>query len=1232
VLKKILLVVASLAVIAIGYQIYRWQDESLPVPRQREIVVLPPKPSGPSGTQPAQPGGGGIPIRQAWIGAGQSPVLHVYDKNGNTKIVFRAARWDPVSDNEFDLVEPAIRLTLPGGQLAYVRADEGRMVVQQGENQNPVPKRGHLSGNVRLFLDLTDQEWREAHPNLADLEQHPDSVLKMWLDYVRFDLDLSLLDSDGELLLQSPQGDLEGKGLRLLWSEVGRKIEQLVITEGRRAVLRNIDLAGVSFSRGKAGKSAATAPAVESVPPRPAASAPAPTPIGKRMVRVVQPTEPGDLPYIEVTGSKVLPRQSRVDSYRLVFHDHVVVQQKEAGRIVGGLDNADVLDLLFDINPGGRKTLGRSMTQPAATSRPATAPAEAKNQLAQARSVIELHWTGPLEVVPAISEPATQPEGSVVARMQVTARGSPLEIHRRDAGRAECRELEYHDETRQVWLRGSEQAPVRLEPSQRQQLVAQGTIWVDQKNGKARIDGPGHLVDRGEEGPDTASSPKVVEGLAAADFRNAEFSWNRSVDLEFGLVETAETRPAADISPIPKGAYLKHAVFEGGGTFSEQRRSITADHFDVTFAKPKSTAGPGDLAGSMVIEHVVASGHVRMIVKGDDAVETVDCERLDVDMGLDDTGKNVPLSARVTGHAVARRVGRAAKWGPGAVRDVVLREIRAEEELILDMASVPKPVAAEELARFEANARAAAEQRGIAPGSDEWKRQETRLRGRLDRLANRRQTVPTRVRAREQVTVFDRKQELDLAADSIDCELGREREEIRRALVVGSEARPARVEMADFGIRGPRISVDATTQSAEVPGAGSLRFMTKQDLDGRMVDKPIPVLVTWEKRMWLAGERDTGRIIGNVHAVSENVTLDCRDEMQLQFENVAPAAKAASRPSGPDPRWVFGLIADAVRSGNREVTPSRAGRQIRKRLVSLDAVGDAVILASARDEVSASRNGAVTQWLKPIEDRLVRLVPASNPSTPPPAPRTRLSGRVRVDGPHIVIGLSDKQMLVDGAGHLLIEDYRVQQNRRRAKAADPGSAMLGGGSPSMSLDSIGPGQTLFTWTHSMSFLNSRNTAIFDRDVQMIHLSGSKMYELDRLAAALGVDRQRLQDLPAREAGLSCDHFTVEFERDAGLRRSEPSPLSRATRLKGFSASGHQVRLEENGRSVEGTEIHYDGVTETGRLTGSPEFPATFRERDSRTGQESHYRVEQFDWDQRTGIINVRRPQGVSAGR
>ncbi len=1203
--KKIILAAATFAIVCVAYQIYQWRDDTLPhVPRARWADVPPPASTrAPVATRPADAAdlvNRAFTIQDARIPSGQAPVFRMYDRRGNARIMFRASGWQPVSDNEFEMVEPTARLLLPSGQLAYVRADQGRVTVQKGDNNNLNPKRGWFRGHVSIFIDLTKPKWREDNPELVEPEQHAEAVVKIWLDDVRFDLDLTRLESDGPILLQSTRGTLEGRGLTLIWNEVDNRLKYLKVAEGKRATLHNVELASLALSdEMELEDQPAEVTSPDGRQPPTGTVAAVERPVEKPSAR---PRDEG-LAFLESDEEPEEPRENRVDTYRISFTGNVTAEQKKGVKAAGRL-TASVLELLCDLGREERDALEQSpATQPSIARRAAPSPGT-EGAAIRSRSTVELHWTGPLEITPA--ELDQKPVPAAVNRVHVLARGSPVRLNDRDAGDVACLELEYHAETERLWLRGSPDQLVTQRSGPHQQLAGE-RIYVDKQARLVRVEGPGRLLDRRADGDDAALAAMMTgDAASAADENqpNVKITWSRSVQIQFGISSTGQ-QTLTRASLIPKGAYLEHAVFDGDVTFAEPGRSITADHVDVTCKAPDPATGAADQRDMIVADRILAAGGVHMTRQAGEAVEHVSCDRLEVDMTLDDTGRNVPKVGRAFGHVVARQVDRPGRRPTGKAP---VREIRAEDELVIEMASVPKTITDAERKRYQAKAR----QHGIEPGSLQWTTFEQRLR-------DRRKIITTRMLAKGEVAVHDREQELDLAAALLDCTFGRA-EDIRRALIHGSEDKPAYVDLEGFFIRGPQISIDMTTQSAEVPGAGTLRFLSKQDLDGRPVDEPIPVAVTWEDRMLLQGQKNVGRFTGAAHAVSETLTLDC-NELQLRFEDLPrPAPASTTRPAGPDPRWIVGPILDSLRSAPHESTTGRVTQRVRKRLAYLHAVGDAVIQSTVHNETSEPGPGPVARWL-------TRLLPGA---VPPAAGSPRLSSRIRLAGPQIAIDLVNEHLGVEGAGNLFIEDYRWSKTRRPARSGASTSSLLGSASAA-SLDRIGPSQTLFEWQNSMLFVNTRNLAVFEDHVDMTHWAGSKMAELDQLAAAMNIDPDRLRRLKGRQAGLTCGNLLVEFERGQRESQSGSSPLSRATRLKSFQALG-RVRLEEGNRFVIGTKVTYSSDTGVGQVIGSPQLPAKLYVLDERTGQARRFSVDTFEWDQRTGLLRARDPRGLATSK
>ncbi len=1203
-LKKIILGVATFAMICVAYSIYVWRD---PAPRRQ--VAVQPLPERRTLSQPAtstQPEAQTFSFKGARIPPGESPKVSVLDEKGNAKIVFQSTRWEPISDNEFHLTDPTARLLLPGGQLAYVWADEGQVTLQRGDGNNFNPRSGWLRGNVRIFIDRTKPEWRQANPDRAELEQHPEAVVKIWLDDVTFDLDLGRLDSNGSVVVQSVDASIEGQGLELIWNEVDRRIRLLRIAHGKRAVIRGSDVMefGIAGGKKQGKEKQEEAPATQPVeaPPVEVATA-APNQENRSTGLAFQNLEEDDTPR---------PRDDRVDTYKIEFRENIVARQRSGARITGQLRNADVLQLIADIGREERAAVENApSTRPAGTKSARTRPAvpdpaklAATTLPAGGESVLELEWSGELVATPIESAP--QPDPNRPERLHLIAQGSPVEVRDAQNGDAVCRELEYHGETKQVWLRGTPEEHVTMSSIGRGRLSGQ-TVYFDPKTGVARVDGAGRMVTRRARRDQSAE--EVASVLDETGVESGEIAWKRSAVIEFARSGAPDSQPAAEApTSAPERAvrveYIRRAVFDGGVVMKQETSAIAADHVDVDFAEPQAGT-PGVSDGGMVVTKVVATGAVQFEQMSERKGETdrVSCNRLEVEM--DGTAANNPQKARAFGNVVARQTGPRTR-----------REIRAGDTLELTMASVPRPVTDAERQRLEAMARAHPD---IQPGSPQWVAIETKLR-------NRRRTVARDLTAVGTVSVKvrdarDADRNLDLMSQSLDCTFS-EGEEIDRALIVGTAEHPASVETGEIYVKGPQISIDLTAQTVEVPGEGIMRFMAREDLDGRAVDRPVPVVVSWKERMAFRGKDNRGTFTGTVRAASENALLDCR-ELRIEFQDTP---RAQTQPAWGADRWIFGPIVEAVRAEPRASGPGRVSEEIRKRPVYLWAVGDAVIQSSTY-ETAPARVGPFTQLLAELPD------PWQPKDRGAQAARGRLLSRLRAAGPQIRIDLVQRHFGVEGAGNMSIEDYRLPAGRR-GPSEQPRLTALGEAGMS-ALSSSGPSQTVFTWQSSMTYLNNQNLAVFDDTVRMNHAAGGAMVMKAEFAAAMKLDTARLGKLESRQAQLACDNLLVEFERDK-TRTDSPSPLSRATKLRRFEAKGSvQLNLDEGKQAVTGTLVTYNSTSGEVKVTGSPTRPAQILEQDERTAKLNIIRADpgrSITWNEKTRLARVEGSSIVGTGR
>ncbi len=1225
--RKVVLFLATLAITGVVFVVYEWQDDTPAVTRRRAedpLIPLRAHASQPT-TQESL-----FTFREAKIPPGESPRVRVFDNKGNVRISFQSARWKPVSDTRFHLTEPSGRLLLPGGQLAYVWADEGEVEVQKSDGNNFNPRQGWLRGHVRIFVDRSKPAWREANPDRVEPEQHPEMLVKMWLDDVDFDLDLGRLESEGPILVQSPDGMLQGRGLELVWNETTRQIKLLRILRGERAWLRTSGLEDFGIggnvkvvpAEGSAAEGDAKALAAKKEAPATSPAAQAQTgPDGKALTPAQRAEQLRFRELEEAEEELRRPKEDRIDTYRIEFRGGVLAEQKEVARTVGHIRSA-VLQLVCDIGRAERERVEHgAQTRPSGEGPRAGSPQSPAAALAvtpESTSRIEVHWSGELVAIPEQTRvTATRPEGgSKTERFHLLASGSPVEVFDRRSGHATCRELEYQNETRRVWLRGTDEAPARVAADEHRQLIGR-EVFFDRQLGIARVQGEGQMIDqprrKEKEVPECLAAlaremhddEEETEGAGARWIR-----WTRSAQVEFGIApapkDAAGAASAGGGKPARTGpaAYLKKAMFEGQVQIRQGGDLIHGDRVEALFAQPMSS---GEVSENLTVamDRMLAEGHVRMIRGGAAAGllglgrragnhDEVTCDRLEVQMTVDETGRNVPQVGRAFGHVLARRsVGRSS------------RQIRAADHLEIHLVSRPRVATPQERQRIESALRSC----NYGPDSPQWQA----IQMRLER---RRRMVATRLVAAGDVSVLvrdsgDASRNVDLSADHLDCSL-KEDEEITKAFVMGTKEDPATVDLGDVFAQGPQISIDMTTQSVEIPGAGRMRFMSKQDLAGRPVDRPVPVLVDWADRMWMRGDQNLSMFTGQVHALSGGTTLDCR-ELRIEFQDLPQAG--GPRVGVPlSQRWILRPILGRREKEGDSSPTAKLTRQMRKRASYIRAVGDAVIVSTEYAAAPAQGKGLLGK-------AIARLSPSKGRPKieAPPPPRGPIVSRFRVQGPQIGINLIEEHFGVEGAGNLLIEDRRMPSSKAIAAPLGPTAAAAIG-----SLDGTGPSQTLFQWENTMTFLNKRNLAQFDRRVVMDHVSGEKMAFAKEVLASLQADPRRAASIKSRQAHLACDNLLVEFTREGSRRDESGSPLSGITQVKIFEAKGQSgqvlLDLDEGRQSVAGSVLSYSDLSGELRVVGSNEMPAQIIIQDERTGQLNVTRAqpgEPIIWNQRT---------------
>ncbi|MFQ5491958.1 MAG: hypothetical protein ACE5GE_14670, partial [Phycisphaerae bacterium] len=595
---------------------------------------------------------------------------------------------------------------------------------------------------------------------------------------------------------------------------------------------------------------------------------------------------------------------------------------------------------------------------------------------------------------------------------------------------------------------------------------------LDMKRGTAHVEGPGRMA--GKNGGAGELDPDGGE--------NIQVAFEQEVNATFAIttVETVDEQTGQAVYKRRK--YLDSAVLTGDVDIVQGADVISGRRVELTFGPPLKEGAFGDNLqrlqgeGDMVLAH------------GEDVVR---CDRLDVEMGLDESGKTAPRLARAYKNVTASQGERTITAADRMV--VVLRSFRVDKPA-WDLTA----------------ARAEAVRRGVDPDTVDWQAVQTRYEG-VDEF----KPGVHRLEAYGGVQVDDPMQPLAVAADSLVCTF-REGQSIEKAHVVGNDASPADVELEDYSITGREIDLDIPADTADVPGRGRLTFKSQRDLDGARLSKPVPVIVTWSERLAYRGAHNQATITGKVHATTADSTFDC-GEMTIHF-----AESEADKVRGGDGTeevnwWILAPLIHRVAGGSKSKATSgpRLEGEFNKEPSYLVAAGGAVALTTKKE-----------------------------PGT------GRVLSRARIAGPKILVDLRTEAMTVEDAGTLLIEDYEMPDSKPDSvRGRRPARTPFGG----MGVQS--PSQTFLTWQGQMAYYYGRQAAFFDEAVEMVHRSGTEILlgrEVVGEAAYTSAIQAGVQE--GRQASLSCEQLFVQFDSPAEGVSDGAGQMS-ALELSRFEATG-----------------------------------------------------------------------------
>jgi lipopolysaccharide export system protein LptA len=584
---------------------------------------------------------------------------------------------------------------------------------------------------------------------------------------------------------------------------------------------------------------------------------------------------------------------------------------------------------------------------------------------------------------------------------------------------------------------------------------------------------------------------------------------------------------------------LDRVSFGGRTTLQQDDTSLQADQIDVAFSVAESWRGV-----QQSIDHVVGLGNVLMNQGGD----RLTCDKMDIAMGAGPDGKASVKSATATGSVSALQGDRS---------------LQATDKLIVDFEAAP--------GRNVVQAADSGKATPSAPISGPAVSEPLKFSSAAS---------PRRLRAFGKVSVIDPSQSLDLSCEQLDCTIAAGKD-IESAVLGGLADRPASVKLDTFSVTGKDITLDVVSEWADVPGEGRMTIQSQKDLDGRKVEQPIPIVVTWTDGMKYRGRENRADFSGNVHASSQTATtFDCAS-LLVEFEDAIPAPAKTQR--GVLDSWGIRGPLSALWPSLQTPSPSVL-RGFTKEPRYIEATGNAV---------------AQTAELHPTSGTM--------------------KSRARISGPKLSLHLRSElsKLLIEGPGDLLLEDFQP------AKSVTSSPESLRTDLFSDESDD-GPSKTLIKWRDRMWYDFGIDQTLFEGDVQLKHFSGA---ELDKV---FGVPQGGTRNTAkGRRTFLNSDALTVDFtDAPRSTRRPADQRMGRISsdRLRRFRANGRVALREEVDQfSLNAEEVIYERPRKILLIHGAPQRKAQLiRQRPGKLPDQMA--AERIFYNLETGKIEISRPQ------
>lgn len=376
-------------------------------------------------------------------------------------------------------------------------------------------------------------------------------------------------------------------------------------------------------------------------------------------------------------------------------------------------------------------------------------------------------------------------------------------------------------------------------------------------------------------------------------------------------------------------------------------------------------------------------------------------------------------------------------------------------------------------------------------------------------------------------------------------------------------------EAEDVHLVADHLKADLLAEVITIKGSGTINGVTRTDLEGRELDQPRPIKISWEEQLEFFAKDKVADILGAATFQSNDDQMR-GDKMRIWFEDLSKDDKSDA--DGEDD------------SGKSRFDMSQWRRQRMR-----------ITVVRVEDNVN-----------------MTRLVRGDDG-------KTIVQRQILDDCEHLVYDARRNGMDVIGGGTFQAEDYNPPAGKD--EKAQNGEA---GGS---SFRAETPWQTMFKWSRGMRLSMGKPKAqmtgdVLDEpnvigtvleatgDVLMVHRSGDKLVLLEQLRHRYGSSWP--EKLPeGRAISLECEKLLAKFAGGDDAAESQPKGKvdfwgdgTKVGPLEFFKATG-SVALANNNQNVTGQQLEYDrssgSATIFGYLVGHPVSNARVTYKDALKG-------------------------------